>query len=197
MSVLLDQVQGFDLLENFLDDVLNHLCNRTTAQEQLSYHVSETYSVKAPPVLYEGLRLPEADIYGKDFRALPPAEHMVLVAWYRDATQLEWTNSEKVAVVRLGKRNGAWHVQPEFAQARHILLHSDSGATSTGLWRLRSPGYKVYTDKEIAKLKYPFTPGGEIYALFEVEQDPVWVNTGIRGFSFRLLLRMKTGLSIN
>jgi hypothetical protein len=99
---------------------------------------------------------------------------MVLVAWYRDAQQLEWTKSKRIAIVRLGKRPGAWHVQPEFAEARHILFHSRGGVSPPGLWRLRSPGYKVFTDDELKRSGYPSLARGEIYAMFEVEPDPDW-----------------------
>jgi hypothetical protein len=65
-------------------------------------------------------------------------------------------------------------VQPEFAEARHLLLHSRGGASPPGLWKLRSPGYKVFTDTELKSTGYPSLAGGEIYALFEVEPDLDW-----------------------
>jgi predicted component of viral defense system (DUF524 family) len=166
--------QGLESLTQFLDEVLAHLGNRTTAQERVSYHVAESYTLKEEPVKYGALRLQERDIYGTAYRALPPAEHMVLVAWYRDAAQLEWTKLKRVAIVRLGKRPGAWHVQPEFAEARHLLLHNRVCVSPPGLWRLRSPGYKVFTDAELKSTGYPGLAGGEIYALFEVDPDPDW-----------------------
>jgi hypothetical protein len=43
-----------------------------------------------------------------------------------------------------------------------------------GLWRLRKAGYKVYTDTDLRKTDYPGTAGGEIYAVFEVEEDRAW-----------------------
>ncbi len=73
--------QGLESLEKFLDEVLAHLGNRTTAQERVSYHIAETYTLREEPVQYGSLRLQETDIYGAEYRALPPAEHMVLTAW--------------------------------------------------------------------------------------------------------------------
>jgi hypothetical protein len=168
--------QGFEAIEKFLDEVIEHLGNQTTSQERLSYHMAESYMLKDEPVSYGTILFKETDIYGEGHRALPPAEHMVLVAWYRDQKQLEWTKKDGVAIVRLGRREGAWHVQPEFSTARHMLLHSRGGVSPPGLWRLRTPGYKVYTDTELKKKGYPGLPGGEIYALFEVEPDPTWEN---------------------
>jgi hypothetical protein len=42
------------------------------------------------------------------------------------------------------------------------------------LWKLRSPGYRVYTDTELKATDYPGLAGGDIYALFEVEPDSEW-----------------------
>ena len=171
------KAEGMNALADFLDRVIEHLANRTTARERVSYHVAESYTpqeLKEQPVPYGTLHLPEADIYGKDFRALPPAEHFVLVAWYRDKKQLEWIEKNRIAIVRLGKRPGAWHVQPEFSEARHLLLHSRGGVSPPGLWKLRSPGYRVYTDTELKATDYPGLAGGDIYALFEVEPDSEW-----------------------
>ena len=33
-----------------------------------------------------------------------------------------------IAVVRLGDRRGTWHVPPDFASARHVLLHTTKSA---------------------------------------------------------------------
>lgn len=168
------RAQGLEHLQVFLDEIMAHLANRTTARERVSYHIAEAYELKEEAVPYGSLQLPEADIYGSGYRALPPAEHFVLLAWYRDASQLEWTRREGVAIVRLGRRPGAWHIQPEFAQARHLLLHTRTGPPPPGLWRLRTPGYRVFTDTELRTRGYPGLADGEIYALFEVEPDPDW-----------------------
>lgn len=53
--------QGLDALEKFLDKVLAHLGNRTTAQERVSYHVAESYILKEEPVQYGSLLLAERD----------------------------------------------------------------------------------------------------------------------------------------
>lgn len=174
LGFYLDPARKGKSLEEFLDEMLAHLGNRTTAQERVSYHVSESYMLREDPVQYGGLRLQETDIYGSDYRALPPAEHMVLVAWYKDEKQLSWTRAKGLAVVRLGKRQGSWKVQPEFSEARHLLLHSRGGKSAPGLWKLRSAGYKVFTDIELKSTGYPGLAGGQIYAVFEVESDPNW-----------------------
>jgi len=144
-------------------------------------------------------KLPERDSFETDQPALPPAEHMVLVAWYRDARELAWTAEQGIVAVRLGALPGTWHVQPDFANVRHLLLHSRVGVSAPGLWRLRSPGFKVFTAQELMNIGCPGLAGGEIYALFEVERDPDWVTVAwdrkeliraIRAFESRVQHRL-------
>jgi hypothetical protein len=159
-----------------LDEVLAHLGNRTTAQERVSYHVAESYTLKEEPVPYGSLVLAERDELSDTTRALPPSEHHVVVAWYKDDAQLRWTMETGFAVVRLGDRRGTWHVPPEFASARHVLLHTHKSQIADGLLALkeRRPGYKVFTAEDLKAKGYPGSASGDIYAIFEVEADRVF-----------------------
>jgi predicted component of viral defense system (DUF524 family) len=171
------RAEGMYALADFLDRVIEHLANRTTARERVSYHVSESYTpqeLKEQPVPYGSLVLPELDVFGEAYRALPPAEHHVVVAWYDSPEQLEWTKAKGIANVRLGNRKGTWRVPPEISSARHLLLRTHKGVVAPGLWRLKKAGYKVFTDTDLLKAEYPETTGGEIYAVFEVEEDQAW-----------------------
>jgi predicted component of viral defense system (DUF524 family) len=142
------KAEGFEALDKFLSEVLDHLANRTTAQERVSYHVAEAYSGKDRIVPHAGLSLPEMDQFGTGYRALPPAEHMVLLAWFQNEAQRTLAASEDGLVyVRLGRRKGGGglHVHPNLARVRHILLRSHEHSVATGLLLLREPGFRVYT----------------------------------------------------
>jgi hypothetical protein len=166
--------QGLESLEEFLDEVLVHLGNRTTAQERVSYHVAESYTLSEEPVQYGSLVLAERDEMSDTTRALPPFEHNVVVAWYNTPEQLAWTLKKGIANVRLGDRPGTWHIPPEMASARHVLLRTHSGKVAEGLFRLTKPGYKVYTASDLTAKGYPGAATGEIYAVFEVEPDAAY-----------------------
>jgi len=165
--------QGLESLANFLDEVLAHLGNRTTAQERVSYHIAESYTLKEEPVQYGSLVLSERDELSDTTRALPPSEHHVVVAWFENDEQLKWTMKTGFAVVRLGDRRGTWHVPPEFASARHVLLHTHKSQVANGLLALkeRKPGYKVFTADDLKAKGYPGSASGDIYAIFEVVPD--------------------------
>lgn len=191
------QAAGVEAVSKFLDDVINHLANRTTARERVSYHLAEAYTVKEQPVSYGTLALPESDIYGSDFRALPPAEEMVLIAWYKNAAQLALARDENGLVyVRLGRRRGSFHVHPNLAKVRSVILHTEGQVFAQGMLKLREPGFRVYTRLELrAELKKHAKGAGVgvwettvkqddeeyIYALFRTVADPVSESQGLRG----------------
>jgi hypothetical protein len=181
---------GLDAVERFLDQVLAHLANRTTAQERVSYHVAESYTPEEQAVPYGALHLPETDIYGEDYRALPPAEAMVLTAWFKTVAQRELANHEQgFAYVRLGRRpgGGSLHVHPNLARVRNILLRTGETVVAPGLLLLRELGFRVFTRKQLrTELKQhakgigvaawqasAATDDDEyIYALFRTRRDP-------------------------
>ena len=79
--------------------MLEYLGNCTTAQERVGYHVAENYRAESyrlmeEPVQNNTLRLQETDIYGAEYWALPPAEHMVLPAWFVNDAQCKLAQAE-------------------------------------------------------------------------------------------------------
>ena len=168
--------QGMESLERFLDAVLLHLGNRTTAQERVSYHIAESYKANQESVAYGSLVLAERDeIHGAE-RAQPPAEHFVVVAGFDSDSQLHWCQNKGLAFVRIGSLGDEWQVSAEFASARHLLLRTASGALITGLFTLkgRKPLYKVYTVDQLRSMGYPNVDQGGVYAVLHMEADPAF-----------------------
>jgi hypothetical protein len=165
---------GMQELSRFLDDVIEHLANRATERERVSFYQAESYRVQEAPVSYGALQLDERDGLSESKRALPPADHFVVVAWYDSQAQLDWTRKTGQVTVRLGDRPGTWRVPPEFASARHVLLRSHDRTIAAGLWKLadNEPGYKIFTADDLNRAGYPSGASGEIYAVFKVEEDP-------------------------
>ena len=164
---------GLGELKKFLDEVVEHLSNRTTARERASFHMAESYSLREDPVPYGRLKIGEKDVVSDTNRALPPAEHHVVVAWHKTPAHREWFLRRHLAVVRLGQRRGSFRVPPELASVRHVLFRSDDNFVEPGLFRLKEPGYKVFTSEELIAYGYP-GPQGDVYAVFEVEEDPAY-----------------------
>ena len=186
--------EGMGELRKFLDDVIEHLSNRTTSRERATFHTAESYTMCENPVQYGSLVLNERDVMSDTGRAIPPADHHVVVVWYDSPEQLAWMVNKGLAIIWLG----AWHVQPEFASARHVLLRSYVEEGESVLLKLKDgvPGYKIYNAAEhernstvireqVSGYTIPNTPSpleegypgsakGEIYAVFEVERDDAY-----------------------
>lgn len=191
------EAEGIDAVSQFLDDVIEHLANRTTARERVTYHLTEAYAVRDQPVSYRALELPESDIFGGGFRALPPAEEMVLVAWYNNDAQLSLARDESGFVyVRLGRRQGALHVHPNLAGVRRVIMRTHGGGAASGLLRLRECGFRIFTRSQLRiELKQHAKGQGvaawealagideeeHIYALFKTADDPVFAAQAWRG----------------
>ena len=140
--------EGIGALAAFVDEVIEHVANRTTARERVTYHVSESYFAgEATWCATAGVnRLPESDPFGKEYRALPPAEDMVLVAWYENEAQHALAADDAgFFYVRLGRRAGAMHVHPNLARTRQAVLRTHGGVVAPGLFALREAGFHVYT----------------------------------------------------
>lgn len=173
------QATGIDGLTNFLEKIIEHLCNRTTAYEETRYHSGETRRLhEGTEIKYGSPQLPERDPLFAESVALPPEEQRVVVGWFDSDSQLEWTNNQGIAIVRLGKRAGSFHVPPGLADARHLLLRT-RGEAAPGLWKLTEQGFKVYTGAELAssrEYRSSRSNPDSIYAVFKVEPDPTWAN---------------------
>jgi hypothetical protein len=184
-------------LGEFLDTVIEHLANRTTARERVGYHVAEAYRTREGPVPYGALRLPEKDAYSAGERALPPAEEMVLVAWYNNPAQLALAQHDTgFLYVRLGRRQGALQVHPNLARVRHAVLRTSGDVVAMGLLRLLEPGFRVFTRAALRTELHQHAKGAgvaaweadagaeeeeHIYALFRTARDPAWDAQGWDG----------------
>ncbi|KAF0175453.1 MAG: Uncharacterized protein FD161_3348 [Limisphaerales bacterium] len=175
--------KGMEHLNRFLDEVLEHLSNRTTSRERVSYHLQEAYGAEAlaeAPVEYKiKTPLPERDAETGE-RLVPPSEHSVLVGWYEnaDVQHLEWIRSSGFYNFRAGDRSGSIRIEPRIAGAKHLLLHTHGGQAHPGLWRIKRSGPRLFTAEELLRLGYPpaLNPKADaIYAVYDVEPDDAYV----------------------
>ncbi len=142
-------------IEQFLRDVVTHVCDRATARERQSYHL---YQVHETEPLY-GVRqsLPECEPEVKR-RHSPPAETSVLVGWCKSEEHLEWITRRGLYNCRMGSGRGSLELSPEMAAAKYLLLHFEGGKTIPGLMRIMSKGPKVFSKSDLVRKEYPGYP---------------------------------------
>jgi predicted component of viral defense system (DUF524 family) len=168
------KAKGIEVLSTFLDTVIDHLSNRTTAHERSRYHLGESLSLKEEAVPYRTTMLPEKNQFDVAKRAVPPEEHKILVVWSKDDSQLTQWKGHQIAHVRLGSKPGGLTVELEVAEVRHLLVRR-SDKVLMDLLKLTSRDFTIHTGEEMLKTYgiKASEPDG-IYAVFNVEEDPAF-----------------------
>lgn len=156
-------------LEEFVRDVVDHVCNRASARERASYHV---YRAQEAPAAYAVLdRISEFDESAKR-RAPPPAETHVLVGWFKDDAHLLWIQTTNLYNFRMEMGAGSLRLGPEVSGARYLLLHGYKAKTAAGLFRISGRGPRVLSREKLQEEAYPGTPSQPYYLVYDLEPAP-------------------------
>ena len=149
-------------IEHFLHDILEHMLNRATQRERMSYHTYEIYNSE-PSVVCE----PMPEPYGGN-RDLIPEETYVLLGSFRDGNHLQWILKNKIYNARTGTRNGSLRLKKEITGAKYVLLHK--GDTQL-LLRLGNKGPRVMSKEDLHKKPYSnlYSPSQLYYVVFDLD----------------------------
>ncbi|MBQ2187117.1 MAG: DUF2357 domain-containing protein [Bacteroidales bacterium] len=153
-------------IEHFLHDILEHMLNRASQRERMSYHTYEIYNSE-PSVVCE----PMPEPYGIN-RGLIPEETYVLLGSYKDANHLQWIINNKIYNTRTGTRNGSLRLKQEITRARYVLLHKDDTQL---LLRLGDKGPRVMSKEDLENKPYGhlYAPSRPYYIVFDLHSSEV------------------------
>lgn len=148
-------------IEHFLHDILEHMLNRASQRERMSYHTYEIYNSE-PSVLCESMPEP----YGIN-RSLIPEETYVLIGSYHDEKHLQWILHNQLYNTRTDTRNGSIRLKQEISSAKYLLLHK---ADKQLLLRLGDKGPRVMSNESLSKLPYAslYKPSKPYYVVFDI-----------------------------
>lgn len=148
-------------IEHFLHDILEHMLNRASQRERMSYHTYEIYNSE-PSVLCESMPEP----YGIN-RSLIPEETYVLIGSYHDEKHLQWILHNQLYNTRTDTRNGSIRLKQEISSAKYLLLHK---ADKQLLLRLGDKGPRVMSNESLTKLPYAslYKPSMPYYVVFDI-----------------------------
>ena len=151
-------------IERFLHDILDHMLNRASQRERISYHTYEIYK-NEPSVVCEPLPEP----YGND-RNLVPEETFVLLGSYKDENHLQWILKNNIYNARTGTRTGSLRLKKEITGAKYVFLHK--GDTQL-LLRLSDKGPRVMSKEDLEKKPYRnlYTPSRLYYVVFDLNSN--------------------------
>ncbi len=151
-------------IEHFLHDILEHMLNRASQRERMSYHTYEIHK-KEPSVVCE----PMPEPYGSD-RNLIPEETFVLLGSYKDENHLQWILKNNIYNARTGTRTGSLRLKKEITGAKYVFLHK--GDTQL-LLRLSDKGPRVMSKEDLEKKPYRnlYTPSRRYYVVFDLNSN--------------------------
>ena len=153
-------------IERFLHDVLDHMLNRASQRERISYYTYEVYKSE-PSMLCESLPEP----YGVN-RNLIPEETYVLLGSYKDEKHLQWILKNNIYNARTGTRTGSLRLKKEITGAKYVFLHK--GDTQL-LLRLSDKGPRVMSKEDLEKKPYHnlYTPSRLYYVVFDLNSNEI------------------------
>jgi predicted component of viral defense system (DUF524 family) len=164
------KAHGMDELTIFLEEAIAHLCHRATARERSGFHLARSYSDVAEAPWVSSFDLPERDWLSGGTTALPPADHLILIAMRCESSELAWMATNKLGIVRIGRLDGPLQIQSEWSGLRHLIFRQVGDSAAAGLRRISRPGYRVLSGAELAGKGYPAKSTSDAFAVFDVEE---------------------------
>ena len=151
-------------IEHFLHDILEHMLNRASQRERMSYHTYEIYNSE-PSVLCESMPEP----YGSD-RNLIPEETFVLLGSFHDENHLKWILGNKLYNTRTDTGNGSVRLKQEISSAKYLLLHKDDNQI---MLRLGDKGPRVMSKERLSAIDVnsSYKPSLPYYVVFDVASN--------------------------
>jgi predicted component of viral defense system (DUF524 family)/gamma-glutamylcyclotransferase (GGCT)/AIG2-like uncharacterized protein YtfP len=144
-----NMADGMTAVDDFLEKVVKHLCNRASRREQLTFHRRRIYSENAPSEMFSPI--PEL-LKPTLKRPVPPQETLVLVAPYRSPDSLTWiqTHQKYPLKLRLGEELDANVIAADF-----VLVCEEISGNGSTLFRRSSQSPAVESADSLKNLGFP------------------------------------------
>ncbi len=171
---------GINGLSIFLDQVLNHLVDRTTQRERIT-NVSNQI-LKAPRLAYGNALKPIPKHLERT--KIDILQTYVLVGYAKSQQHLNWCISKGLYNFRMNNNAGSLEITSEVVQAQYLLLREKGKEKATQLFKITSKGPKIYSKEKLAELGYE-NPSQPNYLVVTVEPCNDWGNVAIDFKTFK------------
>ena len=161
-------------LQVFLLKIVEHMLDRTSQRERMSYYTHNVYNKPSESVREV---LPESAGKNRDFL---PDETWVVLGYVKNEKQLEWVRKTGLYNFRTGTQKGSVRLSRNLVSSRYILLHNHG--ESIEFVRLADEGPRVFRRSDLLRMGYPPSEDEEkkkddIYIVYRLEFDntePEW-----------------------
>ena len=162
-------------LQVFLLKIVEHMLDRTSQRERMSYYINNVYNTPSKSVREE---MPEPAGDNRDFL---PDETWVVLGYVKNDKQLEWIHKTGLYNFRTGTQNGSIRLSRNLVSSRYLLLHAHG--ESIQFVRLADEGPRVFRRSDLLRMGYPPSDNEEkkkddIYIVYRLEPnntEPEWV----------------------
>lgn len=162
-------------LQVFLLKIVEHMLDRTSQRERMSYYINNVYNSPSKSVREE---MPEPAGDNRDFL---PDETWVVLGYVKNDKQLEWIRKTGLYNFRTGTQNGSIRLSRNLVSSRYLLLHAHG--ESIQFVRLADEGPRVFRRSDLLRMDYPPSDNEEkkkddIYIVYSLEPnntEPEWV----------------------
>ena len=162
-------------LQVFLLKIVEHMLDRTSQRERMSYYINNVYNTPSKSVREE---MPEPAGDNRDFL---PDETWVVLGYVKNDKQLEWIRKTGLYNFRTGTQNGSIRLSRNLVSSRYLLLHAHG--ESIQFVRLADEGPRVFRRSDLLRKGYPPSDNEEkkkddIYIVYRLEPnntEPEWV----------------------
>lgn len=155
---------GTKELKQFVLDVIQHVLDRSSQRERLSYHVYDIH--KQTQAIQTRQWLPELDL-GR--RMKPPSEVSVLIGYCESTEQYEWMKKNGLYNMRINNKPGSLRVGQKEAAAEYLLIYHRGHLKTDDLWRIIKSGPRIFSRSTMIKVGYQ-NPSGEFYLVYDVKK---------------------------
>lgn len=158
---------GIKELGSFIDSVINHFLDRASQRENISNKAYQIYkqNKKDSNILNE----PMPEYIGTT--KLIPDDNYVLVGYYKTPEQLKWIVEYSLYNFRTGTDKGSLSLGKKEMGATFLVLHGPKETVTDKIYKLKEVGPKIYSKQNLINKKYPTVPKGELYIMYEIEND--------------------------
>lgn len=162
-------------LQVFLLKIVEHMLDRTSQRERMSYYINNVYNTPSKSVREE---MPEPAGDNRDFL---PDETWVVLGYVKNDKQLEWIRKTGLYNFRTGTQNGSIRLSRNLVSSRYLLLHAHG--ESIQFVRLADEGPRVFRRSDLLRMGYPPSENEEkkkddIYIVYRLElnnTEPEWL----------------------
>lgn len=161
-------------LQVFLLKIVEHMLDRTSQRERMSYHMNKVYNTPSKQVQEQ---MPEP--VGNN-RGFMPDETWVILGYVKNDKQLEWIRKTGLYNFRTGTQNGSVRLSRNLVSSRYLLLHAHG--ESIEFIKLADEGPRVFRRSDLLRMGYPPSDDEEkkkddiyiVYRLNLEQTEPEW-----------------------